>query len=112
MRCVIAHKNLVERLEGVRLLLELQDEMAKEMNEIGCKSTLAVGAHFTSVFGVLLPPMPQPDIGGKAIKMVWKLEQLHGDKLVITPEIFRRIKPETQEKFHSSQPPEVYIAAC
>jgi len=96
--------------EGVRSLMLLQDEMARKMDEVGCRSRLAVGAHFTSVFGVQLPPMPQPEVLGVAIKMVYRLEQLHGDKLVITPEVFDRLAPETQKMFHSSEPPEVYIA--
>ena len=99
--------------DGVRLLLQLRDEIVGYFRSRGIKIKVHFGVHFGEV--VIGPFGEEPnqsiDIGGASVNVASKLAgRDYREKFVISPQAFRKLKPETRKMFHKFTPPIVYIA--
>ena len=99
--------------EGVLQLLELRERVIAYFKELSIDVKMHVGLHFGEVvvgpFGE--EPNKSIDLFGDSVN---KASMLAGKdyraKFVITPQVFRKLKPETRKKFHKYTPPVVYFA--
>ena len=99
--------------EGVLALLKLRDEIIEYFKTRGVNVKLHVGVHFGEV--VIGPfgedPNRSIDVGGDSVNRASMLAgRDYRDKFVISPQAFRKLKPETRKMFHKFTPPVVYIA--
>ena len=58
-----------------------------------------------------MKPVPGVDIFGEAINTAFTVDRRsHRGRLVISPQAFRRLAPETRKRFHRHTPQIVYVA--
>lgn len=97
--------------EGVRILLELQNELEDSFKENGYNNKITFSLHFGEVIAGKFPPIDTIDILGDTINIAFMLDRGHyRGRFVITPQVFRKLKPETRKRFHKFTPPVVYLA--
>jgi len=98
--------------EGVRILLVLKQELEnhlKKMNYITRNITFSL--HFGEVIMGKLRPFDYMDVFGNTVNTAFLLDRgNYRGKFVISPQVFRKLKPETRKKFHKFTPPIVYLA--
>ena len=100
--------------DGIRQLLELRDRVIEYFKNLDISMKLHVGVHFGEV--AIGPYGEQPcrtiDILGDSVNKAAALAggREYRGKFVISPQAFRKLKPETRKVFHKYTPPVVYIA--
>ena len=99
--------------ESMRMLLDLKPEVETYFRGVGFEAKMQFGVHFGEV--VIGPYGEDPycsiDVFGDHVNTAAKL--VYGEKrgkFVITPQAFRKLKPETRKRFHKFTPPVTYIA--
>lgn len=99
--------------EGMLALLEMRDKVAEYFSSRGFDMKMHIGVHFGEVaigpFGE--DPARSIDVLGDPVNRAAVLAgREYRGKFVITPQAFRKLKPETRQRFHKYTPPIVYIA--
>jgi len=99
--------------EGMLSLLELRDKVAEYFKSRNIDVKMHVGIHFGEVaigpFGE--GPLRSIDVFGDSVARASVLAgREYRGKFVITPQAFRKLKPEIRKRFHKFTPPVVYIA--
>ena len=99
--------------EGVRALLQLRDEIIGYFKSRGVNIKVHFGIHYGEVaigpFGE--EPHSTIDVVGATVGRASVLAgREYREKFVISPQAFRKLKPETRKLFHKFTPPVVYIA--
>jgi hypothetical protein len=60
---------------------------------------------------VRLPPVDKPDVLGETVNIAAMAGSSHRPGgFAITPQVFRKLEPETRKAFHKFTPPIVYLA--
>lgn len=96
---------------GVRSLLNLKEVVDSYIAERGFASRLAVSAHYGEATIGPFGPEARLDILGETVNRAAMVERgPHRSEFAITPEAFRRLKPETRTLFRKFTPPIVYLA--
>ena len=99
--------------EGVNALITLQKELHQFTadQDLNLKVTFAV--HYGEIVIGKYKPFNTMDIGGDAVNIAARLEHACGNKFkgrfVISPQVFRKLKPGTRKLVHKFTPPVVYI---
>lgn len=99
--------------EGMLRLLELRDKVVGYFKSRNIDIKMHVGVHFGEVaigpFGE--EPFRSIDLFGDSVNRAAVLAgREYRGKFIITPQAFRKLKPETRKIFHKFTPPIVYIA--
>ena len=106
---IIFPENSVD--EGVNVLLELKNELEGFFKENGYNNKITFSMHFGEVIAGKFPPIDNFDILGDTINIAFMLDRgNYRGRFIITPQVFRKLKPETRKKFHKFTPPVVYLA--
>lgn len=101
--------------EGMMALLAMKEDVEENLT-IGEKKTgLRIGAHYGPFAIFDLEPFGgSADLGGETVNIAAMTgsggQSKHRSKLIITPEAFRKLKPETRKAFHKYTEPIVYLA--
>jgi len=99
---------------GISALLAMQREMEEDFFVKGKKTGLRIGAHYGSFASLVLPPIEKPDIIGETVNVAAMIgsggQSKHRSKLIISPEAFRKLSPESRKRFHKYTEPIVYLA--
>ena len=98
---------------GTRELLALNEKSKAYFKDRGFPLGMHVGIHFgEAVIGPFgEPPLLNIDVGGHSVNKAAVLAgSAYRGKFVITPQAFRKLKPETRKLFHKFTPPVVYMA--
>lgn len=98
--------------KGVAALRAMRRDI--EANLIpGKKSAIRVGAHYGPFAIAVLPPVSRPDIMGETVNIAARVgtggQNKHRGRLIITPEAFRKLSPESRKQFHKYTEPIVYL---
>ena len=99
--------------EGMLLLLEMREKVAEYFSSRDIDMKMHIGVHFGEVaIGPLgQDPLRTIDVLGDPVSRAAVLAgREYRGKFVITPQAFRKLKPETRKRFHKFTPPVVYIA--
>ena len=97
--------------EGICSLLDLKQVADSFFMERDLPNRFTFAAHFGAVTVVKLPPVQGLDILGDTINIAARLEGgLSKGRFVISPQVFRKLSPQTRKKFHRYTPPIVYYA--
>ncbi|MBN1699370.1 MAG: adenylate/guanylate cyclase domain-containing protein [Spirochaetales bacterium] len=97
--------------EGVALLLSLKKDIETSFSRRNLRNRITFSLHFGEVIVARFKPFDTIDILGDAVNTAFLIDR--GDyrgRFVITPQVFRKLKPETRKKFHKYTPPVVYLA--
>ena len=95
--------------QGVRALLELRSRLLAAFASRGLGVTLT--AHVGEVVVARMKPFSQVDVFGEAVNTAFTMDRrTHRGRLLISPQAFRRLAPETRARFHRHTPPIVYVA--
>ncbi len=96
---------------GVRSLLKLKEVADSFIADKGFPSRLKVSAHYGEATIGPFGPEARLDILGETVNRAAMVERgPHRSEFAITPEVFRRLKPETRTLFREFTPPVVYLA--
>lgn len=96
---------------GVRTLTRLKQRVDAVLKARGHGGRLACSAHVGPVALVRLPPVDQPDVLGETVNIAAMAGGSHGPgRFAVTPQVFRKLAPETRKAFHKFTPPIVYLA--
>ncbi|MBN2535203.1 MAG: adenylate/guanylate cyclase domain-containing protein [Spirochaetales bacterium] len=97
--------------EGVQVLLELKDELEGYFKKNGFTNKITFCLHFGEVIAGRFPPFDSIDVLGDTVNIAFMLDRGHyRGGFVITPQVFRKLKPATRKQFHKFTPPVVYLA--
>ncbi len=95
--------------EGVRTLLDLRERLVARFATRGIGVTMT--AHVGEVVVARMRPVAGVDIFGDAVNTAFTMDRrTHRGRLLISPQAFRRLAPETRRRFHRHTPPIVYVA--
>jgi class 3 adenylate cyclase len=99
--------------EGMLLLLEMRDKVAAYFSSRDIDMKMHIGVHFGEAaigpFGE--DPVRSIDVIGEPVSRAAVLAgREYRGKFVITPQVFRKLMPETRKRFHKYTPPVVYVA--
>ena len=94
--------------EGIRAMIKMKKTVDELNREKGYKSRLKMQAHFGSVLTANLGTrkVKSFDIAGNTVNIAARLK---ATGFTITPETFRKLKPETRKLFKKHTPPVSYI---
>jgi len=95
--------------EGVRLLLRLKGAMERHLEEHGAKCSVRFQLHVGDVAVGRFGDTGAIDVIGDEVNTTARLGRRE-DRFVISPQLFRRLKPPTRKLFHKFTPPIVYVA--
>ncbi len=97
--------------QGVNALLKLKKTCDAYFTDRSMPNRITFAMHFGEITVVKLPPMQNMDILGDAVNTTARLEGgTSKGRFVISPQVFRKLKPETRKIFHKFTPPVVYHA--
>ena len=100
--------------EGINALLAMQEEIEEDFVVKGKKTGLRVGVHYGAFATCALPPVKEPDLIGETINIAAMIgsggQSKHRSRLIISPEAFRKLKPDSRRRFHKYTEPIVYLA--
>lgn len=95
---------------GVRTLLEMKDAVDAFLAAEGVDSRLSVAAHYGEATMGPFGPEQRMDIVGEAVNRAAMTERGNRQSdFAITPDVFGRLQPATQERFCEHAPPSVYL---
>ena len=97
-------------IRGTSLISPVKSEGDAWLRERGLKSVVIVKLHFGSVACgyVGAPSQKHFDIYGRTVNTAARLES---KGFAISPQVFRKLGPETRKLFKKHTPPVTYIAA-
>jgi adenylate cyclase len=96
---------------GVRTLLELKDRLDEILENRGYAQKVGFSLHCGELYVMRLPPFDSFDVVGDAVNIAATLDRgRNRGKLIVSPQVFRKLKPETRKRFHKFTPPVVYTA--
>jgi adenylate cyclase len=100
--------------EGVQALLDMKRDIETTLKVGNTPLRIRVGAHYGPFALAILPPLDQPDILGETVNIAAMLgsggQDSHRDRLLLTPEAFRKLSPQLRKVFHKFTEPVVYLA--
>ena len=97
--------------EGVRVLLDFNAELEGYFKHKGYSNKVTFSLHFGEVILGRLPPFDSLDVFGDTVAIAFMLDRgAHSGRFVISPQVFRKLKPETRKRFHKFTQPVVYLA--
>jgi class 3 adenylate cyclase len=97
--------------DGIRSLLSVKTETERYFVERGFPTRLRVTCHFGEVAIGRFGPERAIDIHGDAVNVAATLERNdRRARMIISPQAFRKLGPETRKLFHKFTPPIVYVA--
>ncbi|MAG13853.1 MAG: hypothetical protein CMN78_04590 [Spirochaetales bacterium] len=95
--------------EGVRTLLSLKQKCDAHLEERELPNKITFAMHFGEIMVIKLPPIEGFDVMGDAVNTTARLEGGRSKgRFVISPQVFRKLKPQTRKSFHKFTPPIVY----
>ena len=99
--------------DGVLCMLDMQARLEKYFKDEGFEVKFLFGLHFGEVaigpFGK--EPYKNIDVMGDHVNVAARIAQgRQQSNFVISPQVFRKLKPETRKRFHKFTPPIVYTA--
>jgi class 3 adenylate cyclase len=98
--------------EGVLTLKRIKDQCEDHLSKIGIPTKLRITAHFGEA---AIGPLGEGkyraiDVIGDSVNIASMLGRgEHRGRIVISPQAFRKLSPETRKIFHKHTPPVVYI---
>ena len=96
---------------GIRVLLGLKKGIDEHLARKKLSSKVTALAHYGEIIVGRLEPFDSIDILGEAVNIAFTLDRgQHRGRLVISPQAFRKLKPETRKSFHKFTPPTVYLS--
>lgn len=104
---MIFPEDMVDR--GVRTLYQLKRDLEKYFTDLGYKNRVSFALHFgQAAVGYLGNNL---DVIGDMINTVFMMKgQSYRTRFIISPQVFRKLKPDTRRIFHKYTPPIAYIA--
>jgi class 3 adenylate cyclase len=97
--------------EGVNLLLLLKEEIEAFFIKKGMNNRITFSLHFGEVIAGRFEPFHEIDILGDAVNIAFMIDRgAYRGRFVISPQVFRKLRPDTRKKFHKFTPPIVYLA--
>lgn len=98
---------------GVKILYELKQDLEAFLDARGFRNKVAFALHFgeTAIGYMGKAPYRWLDIIGDTVQTVFVMGgKPFPGRFVITPQVFRKLKPETRKMFHKFTPQIVYLA--
>ena len=96
---------------GIRALLKVKEAVERALKERGFKNRLRVVAHLGSAVAGPFGAAGRLDIYGETINTAANIGRgEHRGRLVISPEAFRSLSPDTRKLFRRHTPAIVYLA--
>jgi len=97
--------------DGVCALMSLKQTCDAHLEERNLPNRITFAIHFGEITVVKLPPVDGLDVMGDSVNTAARLEGGRSKgRFVISPQVFRKLKPETRKSFHKYTPPVVYYA--
>ena len=97
--------------DGMRVLLGMKGRIERYLARNGLKAKILFQVHFGEVAIGPFGDGDSLDIIGEQINHAARLGHgEHRGMFVISPQAFRKLKPETRKSFHKHTPPVVYVA--
>lgn len=100
--------------EGVQALMAMKREIETEYIVGGKNIGIRIGAHYGPFAVCTLPPFETEDILGETVNIAAVLgsggQSKHRDRLILSPETFRKLDATTRKSFHKYTEPIVYLA--
>jgi adenylate cyclase len=100
--------------EGVQALLDMKRDIETNLKIGGTALKIRIGAHYGPFGLASYEPFEQPDILGETVNIAAMLgsggQSSHRDRLILTPEAFRKLSPQMRKTFHKFTEPVVYLA--
>lgn len=101
--------------EGMAALLAMQKEIEDSFSRDGRKTGLRIGAHYGPFAVCSFAPFDdRADLVGETVNIAAMTgsggQSNHRNRLIITPEAFRKLGSETRKLFHKYTEPLVYLA--
>jgi class 3 adenylate cyclase len=94
---------------GVRCVTGCDKALLDMFRKKDLPNRISTVMHFGEAVIGRLPPFSDWDIFGKDVNLVFVLENKGArGRLMITPQVFRKLAPETRKMFHKFKPPVVY----
>ena len=97
--------------QGVNALMQLKSDLEAFIADQGMNNKVSFYMHFGEIAIGKLAPLESLDLIGDAANIAATLGRggfYHG-KFVMTPQVFRKLKPQTRKLVHKFTPPVVYI---
>ncbi len=99
---------------GVRALIELQKKLHDYIDSENLHNRVTMSMHYGEITLGKLEPIERPDCYGNAVNIAALMPQSgpsnrYKGRFIITPQVFRKLKPETRKLVHKFTPPVVYI---
>ena len=96
---------------GVRLLRAAKERLERYLADQGIRVTISFQLHFGEVAVGPFGRTGGWDVMGDSVNVAARLERGgHRGRFVISPQVFRKLRPETRKAFHKYPPPIVYLA--
>jgi class 3 adenylate cyclase len=97
--------------QGVQTLLKLKSRLDETLKRRGLAQHVGFSLHCGELYVMRLPPFNTFDVMGDAVNTAATLDRgRNRGKLIISPQVFRKLKPETRKGFHKFTPPVIYIS--
>ncbi len=100
--------------EGVQALLDMKRDVETNLKIGGTALKIRIGAHYGPFGLASFEPFDQPDLLGETVNIAAMLgsggQSSHRDRLILTPEAFRKLGPQMRKTFHKFTEPVVYLA--
>jgi class 3 adenylate cyclase len=95
---------------GVRCIMELEKALLDYFGKKDLANRISTAMHFGEAAMGKLPPFDTWDIYGRDVNLLFLLENRNAKgRTLITPQVFRKLPPETRKLFHKFTPPVVYF---
>lgn len=99
---------------GVVALMDMKRDIETNLKVDGTPLKIRIGAHYGPFVIASLPPLDQADIFGETVNIAAMLgsggQSNHRDRLLLSPEAFRKLGPALRKSFHKFTAPIVYLA--
>ncbi|MBN1411313.1 MAG: adenylate/guanylate cyclase domain-containing protein [Spirochaetales bacterium] len=96
---------------GVKAVHELNGLMLDYFQKNGLTNRVTFSLHFGEAVVGKLPPFDTWDIYGEDVNLLFLLEKSqYKGRIILSPQVFRKLSPETRKLFHKFTPPVVYLS--
>lgn len=97
--------------QGIKALLALKTELEQFIQSKGFNNKLTFSTSFGEVVVGKLAPFDVIDVIGKTVQIAFSmLNRSYRNRFIISPQVFRKLKPDTRKLFHRFTPPQVYLS--
>jgi adenylate cyclase len=100
--------------EGVQALMDMKRDIETNLSIDGKQAKIRIGAHYGPFVLTSLEPIDQADIFGETVNIATMLgsggQSSHRERMILTPEAFRKLSPQMRKAFHKFTEPVVYLA--